>query len=146
MTTSHLMETTAFELGLPPIAMTIADRERLERLANASMARFPQTAEYLAREVERAQILDLGHDGPQFVRMGAWVEFRDDRTGQVRRVSLAYPHQADISAGKVSVLTPIGAALIGLSEGQSIEWQAPAGDKRSLTVLRIGNEDGHEAG
>jgi regulator of nucleoside diphosphate kinase len=88
MTTSRSMESAVFESGLPPIAMTIADRERLERLANASIARFPQTAEYLAREVERARTLEPGHDGRQFVRMGAWVEFRDDRSGQMRRVSL----------------------------------------------------------
>jgi regulator of nucleoside diphosphate kinase len=122
---------------LPPITLTIADSERLERLAHASMARFPQTADYLAREIERARIVKPVHDGPNFVRMGSWVDFRDDRTGQVRHVMLVYPDQADISAGKLSVLTPVGAALIGLSKDQSIQWQTPAGDWRSLTILSI---------
>ena len=49
---------------LPPITLTIADRERLERLAHAGMARFPQTADYLAREVERAWILGPAQAGP----------------------------------------------------------------------------------
>jgi regulator of nucleoside diphosphate kinase len=69
--------------------------------------------------------------------MGSQVEFRDDTTGQVRSVTLVYPHEADLAAGKISVLTPIGAALIGLSASQSIEWQAPSGGWRSLTVLKV---------
>ena len=124
---------------LPPITLTRADHDRLERLAHAGRARFPQTADYLAREVERARILEPDHDGRNFVRMGSWVEFRDDSTGQVRQVTLVYPDQADIAAGKISVLTPIGAALIGLSQNQSIKWQAPAGSWRSLTVLSVDN-------
>jgi regulator of nucleoside diphosphate kinase len=52
-------------------------------------------------------------------------------------VTLVYPHEADLDAGRISVLTPVGAALIGLSVGQSIEWQSPTGGWRSLTVLRV---------
>jgi regulator of nucleoside diphosphate kinase len=69
--------------------------------------------------------------------MGSEAEFRDDATGQVRRVTLVYPQEADLEAGKISVLTPIGAALIGLSAGQSIEWHTLRGERRSLTVLRV---------
>ena len=130
---------------LPPITLTVADRERLERLANASMVRFPQTAEYLAREIERARI-QADHHSRGFVRMGSCVEFRDDATGQVRRMTLVYPDQADVMAGKISVLTPVGAALIGLSRNQSIEWQTPAGNWRSLTVLSIAEADEHIPG
>lgn len=53
---------------------------------------------------------------------------------------LVYPDEADVLEVKISVLTPIGAALIGLSVGQSIEWQTPAGGWRSLTVLQVGGE------
>jgi regulator of nucleoside diphosphate kinase len=123
-----------------PITLTVADRERLERVANASMVRFPQTSDYLAREVERARI-QADHDSRGFVRMGYCVEFRDDATGQVRRMTLVYPDQADVTAGKISVLTPVGVALIGLSKNQSIEWQTPAGSWRSLTVLSIREAD-----
>lgn len=69
--------------------------------------------------------------------MGADVTFRDDVTGKTRRVTLVYPHEADIDANKISVLTPIGAALIGLSVSQSIEWQTQTGHWRSLTVLDV---------
>jgi regulator of nucleoside diphosphate kinase len=121
---------------LPPITLHPEDRERLEALALASLDRFPQTAGYLARELERARVVEANGDTP-FVRMGSLVTFRDDTTGQVREVTLTYPGRADIAAGRVSVLTPIGAALIGLSDGQTINWQAPAGDWRPLTVLSV---------
>lgn len=120
---------------LPPITLHPEDRERLEALALASLDRFPQTAGYLAREVERARTVEA--NGDTFVRMGSLVTFRDDTTGQVREVTLTYPDRADIAAGRVSVLTPIGAALVGLSNGQTINWQAPAGDWRPLTVLSV---------
>jgi regulator of nucleoside diphosphate kinase len=128
---------------LPHITLTVADRDRLELLANASMTRFPQTADYLAREVERARIIGPGigpgDDGPNFIRMGSRVDFRDDETGRVRSVTLVYPDQADVTAGCISVMTPVGAALIGLSKGQSIEWQTPAGAWRTLSVLSVSN-------
>jgi regulator of nucleoside diphosphate kinase len=67
--------------------------------------------------------------------MGSRVTFRDDVTGQVRTVKLVYPGEADVAQGTISVLTPIGAALIGLSVSQSIEWDTVSGGRRSLTVL-----------
>ena len=69
--------------------------------------------------------------------MGSSVEFRDDVTGQVRCVVRVYPDKADVSAGRISVLTPVGAALIGLSKNQSIDWETPARERRSLTVLSV---------
>ena len=125
---------------LPPITLTIADRERLERLANASMHCLPHIADYLAGEIERARILDPGRASEDLVTMGSSVEFRDDVTGQVRRIVLVYPDQADVTAGRISVLTPVGAALIGLSKNQSIDWQTPTGEGRSLTVLSVSRD------
>ena len=129
---NNLMHTRS---KLPAIKLTADDRGRLERLAHASSALFPETSDYLAHEVDRAQVATS--EERNFVCMGSEVQFRDDSTGQVRRVTVVYPDQADISAGRISVLTPIGAALIGLSTGQSIEWRTPAGDERSLTVLWV---------
>jgi RNA polymerase sigma-70 factor (ECF subfamily) len=123
--------------SLPDIALTIADRERLERLVIASIEHFPTTADYLAREIERARIIEPHQAADDLVLMGSCVDFRDDVTGQVRRITLVYPHDANVSAGRISVMTPVGAALIGLSKGQSIEWQTPGGEWRSLTVLSV---------
>ncbi|MDC7785423.1 nucleoside diphosphate kinase regulator [Rhodoplanes sp. TEM] len=125
---------------LPPIALRPDDRIRLEQLAHANLSRVPETADYLAREVERAQALPPGDSGGDHVAMNSWVTFRDETTGRTRRVMLVYPEQADVSAGRISVLTPIGAALVGLSKGQSIDWTTPSGEERALTVLSVGDE------
>jgi len=55
----------------------------------------------------------------------------------VRMVQLVFPVDADMEADRISVLTPIGAALIGLSEGQSIEWRTRSGEWKTLTVLKV---------
>jgi len=126
--------------ALPPIMVTTTDFDRLRGLAESGMKRTPQAAEFLAREIDRARIVEPGQIGHDTVTMGARVTFRDDVTGQSRTVTLVYPEDAEIAAGKISVLTPIGAALIGLSVGQSIEWQSPSGGWRSLTVLQVGDQ------
>ncbi len=71
--------------------------------------------------------------------MGSEVEFRDDSTGKVQTVTLVFPGDADIAERKISVLTPVGTALIGMRAGDSITWEARDGDLRRLTVLRPGS-------
>ena len=122
---------------LPPIALTRADAEKLSRIADSSAGAFAQTADFLAREIDRAQVIEDFERRPGLVTMGARVTFRDDVTGHVRTVKLVYPGEADVSQGTISVLTPIGAALIGLSVSQSIEWETQSGGRRSLTVLAV---------
>lgn len=69
--------------------------------------------------------------------MDAEVEFRDETSGKVQRFTVVYPGQADISARKISVLTPVGTALIGMRVGQSISWETPNNELRQLTVLGV---------
>ena len=127
---------------LPRIAISAGDHERLQNIADAAARTAPRVAEYLQYELDRATICDAQPDGPAKVEMGSYVEFRDDKTGRVRSVQLVYPAQADPAAGKISVLTPIGAALIGLSEKQSIEWPTRTGERKTLTVLKVFGEPG----
>lgn len=122
---------------LPNILLTSDDSERLRRLADAASEKFPRTAEFLAREVDRASLIDAGEATSNLVTMGAQVVYRDDDTGKTRSVILVYPDEADLDEGKISVLTPIGAALIGLSVNQSIEFETPTGAMRSLTVMSV---------
>ena len=70
------------------------------------------------------------------VRIGSIIEFEID-DGRRMKVQLALPKSADILAGRISVLTPVGAALIGLSPGQSMEWSGNDGKERVLTVLAV---------
>jgi regulator of nucleoside diphosphate kinase len=69
--------------------------------------------------------------------MGSEVVYRDDMTSRVQTVTLVYPSEADIAKGRVSVLTPIGTALIGLAAGKSTNWKTRTGATKRLTVLQI---------
>lgn len=114
---------------------------RLSKLVEAAATTFPTTADFLAREIERAEVVPDDELSRDVVRMGTRVRFRDDASLQEREVTLVYPEAADVTAGKISVLTPIGAALIGLAVSQTIEFRTPAGGRRSLTVLEVRQPD-----
>ena len=122
---------------LPPIVIGTDEARRLGTLANSSMAVFPRVAHFLARETERANVVAERLRPARHSPHGFTGALCDDKTGDIRDVVLVYPHEADISLKRISVLTPVGAALIGLSVGQTIEFQTPDHQKRSLTVLGI---------
>ena len=126
---------------LPPITIVRRDMEKLIRLADAAEGRFAQTGDFLAREIDRAEVIEDFERRPDLVAMGSRVTFRDNTTGQTRTVTLVYPEDADLAQDRISVLTPIGAALIGLSAGQSIEWQTLEEESRSLTVIATETTD-----
>ncbi len=117
----------------PRIVLTAADHEKLSVLANAAANTMPEVAE----ELDRAHVLPKGRLPADTVCMGCEVDFRDDMTGRVQTVTLVYPSEADISKGRISVLTPIGTALIGLPVGKSIDWTTRTGETKRLTVLRV---------
>jgi regulator of nucleoside diphosphate kinase len=120
----------------PRIAITAKDYEDLSLLARAAESQTPDLASVLLDELERAEILAEGAT-ERAVGMGSEVEFRDDTTRKVQTVVLVYPNEADISLGRISILTPIGTALIGLGAGDSITWETRTGEVRQLTVLKV---------
>lgn len=120
---------------LPEIILGGTDHARLTTLANAALDTVPDTAEELLSELDRARIVADESVPRDVVRMGSRVEFRADN--ECRRVTLVFPPEADIAAGRISVLTPVGAALIGLAKGQSIAWTARDGSRHELTVLAV---------
>ncbi|MHC4040269.1 nucleoside diphosphate kinase regulator [Bradyrhizobium sp. 23AC] len=122
--------------ALPPIKITEDESRRLSSLANSTMDLFPRVAQFLARELERASVA-AENDLRGVVRMGSKVTYRDDGTGASREIVLVYPHEANIELNRVSILTPVGAALIGLSVGQRIEFETPDKRARGLTVLAV---------
>src|SRR3546814_9485491 len=95
----------------------------------------------LRDETSRAKVYTRERIPRDVVVMGATVEF-DDANGSTRSVKLVYPNDADISAGRISILTPVGAGLIGLREGQSILWPDREGHERELTIVRVKQEVG----
>lgn len=122
--------------SVPNIIVSDADYERLTSLATASLERLPEVAEELLAEMERARIVRDGSVPADVVRMGSTVMFRSD-DGRERTVTLVYPVDEDSTAHKISVMTPVGAALIGLGEGQSINWKARDGRRHELVVVTV---------
>lgn len=120
----------------PAITTTRSDHDRLSRLAESYEGRNPEVAEELLSELDRARIIEDSRIAANVVRMGSTLRFTSD-LGEDRRVTLVFPGEADIAEGKISVLTPIGVALIGLSEGQSIDWTARDGRVHRLTVETV---------
>jgi regulator of nucleoside diphosphate kinase len=121
----------------PDIVISETDHARLSRLAEGLLERLPEVAGELLTEVERAKVVARDALPRNVVAMGSSVEYATEE-GQTRRVTLVYPDEADIAKDRISVLTPIGAALIGLGEGQSITWTTRDGRTRELRVLRVG--------
>jgi regulator of nucleoside diphosphate kinase len=121
-----------------PIVLDAAYSDRLEALAATAM-RGPaaELGDRLMREVARATVLPSEAMPEDVVNIGSPVRFRDEVTGREQTVTLVLPEHADIAAGRVSVLTPIGAALIGLAAGASIGWETREGEERRLTVIEV---------
>ncbi len=118
----------------PVISINRQDHARLTLLAE-KLPEGPLADEFLA-ELDRAKIVDDHALRPDIVRMGSSLRYSTG-DGESRDVTLVYPGEADIAAGKISVLTPIGVALIGLSAGQSIDWKARDGRVHRLTVETV---------
>ncbi|MDM9644822.1 nucleoside diphosphate kinase regulator [Rhizobium sp. S163] len=120
----------------PSIAIARSEHERLTKLAEAFAVRTPEVSDELLTELERARVVDDAKIPGDVVRMGSSLRYTSD-LGEDRSVTLVYPGDADIAAGRISIMTPIGAALIGLSPGQSIDWRARDGRVHRLTVQKV---------
>lgn len=121
----------------PPIIITEADLARLMRVIESASERDAAAAEALEGELDRAQVVPSEYVPGEAVTMNSRIIFQDEETGKRRSVTVVYPHDADPRQGRISVLAPIGSALLGLSIGQTIEWPLPNGNKRVLRVVGI---------
>ena len=122
--------------SLPHILISEADEQRLMAIATAASQRVPEVSAVLVSELERADIWPETAMPADVVRIGSIVEFGVD-DGRRLKLQLVLPENADINAKRISVLTPVGAALIGLSPRQSMEWLGNDGKERVLTVLAV---------
>ena len=103
----------------------------------------PEAVGLLRDELDAATILPDDELPPNVVNMGAEVTFRDLESGKSSRCTLVFPHQADAARNRVSVLAPVGAALIGLAEGETIAWPVPGGRVRRLQVVAVEQQRDH---
>lgn len=121
---------------LPQIVIPAGDYDRLMDLAGAAERLAPDVADYLTRELVRAQVVPDQEFEGGVARVGSQVTY-EDQSGQQRVVTLVWPQEASLQDNRISVLTSIGAALLGLRTGQSIEWPSPVGGARRLTVVAV---------
>lgn len=120
----------------PSIKIGQSEYDKLTVLADNLSTHDPDIAEDLFGELERARIVSDDKVGKNVIRIGSTSRYVTD-TREDRTVTLVYPAEADIAAGKVSILTPIGTALLGLSPGQTIEWEGRDGRARRLTIEEV---------
>lgn len=122
--------------SVPQIIVSNADYERLTDLATASLERVPDVAQELLSEMDRARVVEETAVPANVVRMGSTVTFKSD-DGNTRTMTLVYPADESLDEHRISVMTPVGAALIGLAEDQSISWTARDGKDHRLTVTKV---------
>ena len=119
-----------------PLILTRLDVQRLERLIDSLDESTPGVFA-LQEELDRAAQV-VGHEEVPagVVTMNSRVHCREESSGKDYHLTLVYPEDAG-GEGKVSILAPVGCALLGLSVGQHIDWPAPGGKQLKLTLLEV---------
>lgn len=124
--------------GLPPsLIVSSTDFNRLETLLDSPALRHLPAAVALLEELNRAEVLPSQQIPDNVVTMNSTVDCIDETSGEHYRLTLVYPHDADVEKHRVSVLAPVGSALLGLSIGQAIDWPTPGGRHLRLRVTGI---------
>ncbi|MBK0328002.1 nucleoside diphosphate kinase regulator [Rhodobacteraceae bacterium F11138] len=121
----------------PKIVINADELEHIEALADGAMQRNPALADRLLGEIGRARVVVPAKMPADVVSIGSRVTYRDETTGQDKTVTLVYPEDADISQQQVSIMTPIGVALLGLSTGAEFYWDTRDNQRRILTVIGV---------
>lgn len=119
----------------PTITITRLDLQRLENLLD-SQKDFGPGAIALQAELDRAEVVGLDAVPAGLVTMNSRVHCREESSGKDYHLTLVYPQDAG-GEGKVSILAPVGSALLGLTVGQHIDWPAPGGKVLKLTLLAV---------
>lgn len=121
----------------PPITLSSRDFDRLEALLDAPQWHGNATAQALRGEMDRANVLPPEQIPADLVTMNSTVTCVEEIGGKQHVLTLSYPAEADAAQGRVSVFAPVGAALLGLTIGQSIDWTTPDGQPLRLRVTAI---------
>lgn len=121
----------------PRIHLLASESDLVAELALNIEHRQPVIAAMLLEEIERAELHEAGTLPEDAVTLGSEVDFVDDKTNQLRKVQLVLPVDANIAEGRISILTPMGAALYGLRAGSSIDWPDLDGNSRRITIVRV---------
>lgn len=123
----------------PAITVTERDHDRMQQLLDTELAHTLPGIDMLVRELDRATIVKSEEIGPDVVTMNSTVRFVEEGEYKAYELKLVYPHNAG-QPGTVSILAPVGSALLGLSVGQMIRWQVPGGRDLQLRVVSVVNQ------
>lgn len=121
---------------LPTIIVGETEHHDLVVLAMSGVGHTADAADDLLFELERAMVLDDWSLPREIIRMGSSVLYDLDKAGP-RREILSYPDEMDDTRGRISILTPVGTALLGLSPGQTMKWTCRDGARHELLVLAV---------
>lgn len=121
----------------PAITLSSLDAARLEQmLESLSGSKFPDRDD-LQAELDRAHIVEPQEIPPDVVTMNSTVTFRIESSDKEFSLTLVYPGDAGDSTGKISILAPVGSALLGLREGDEISWPKPGGGSLLVRIVKV---------
>lgn len=124
-----------------PITITREDYAKLRLLVTTALHSNPSPAlQKLREELDRAAVIDSAAIPPGVITMGSTVAFEDLGTGEVEEYTLTFPNHADVEKKRLSILAPIGTALIGFRVGDLVSWTTPGGI-RKLKIRRVSTPD-----
>jgi regulator of nucleoside diphosphate kinase len=115
------------------IIMSDADHERLAALIESARYNVSLREDYLTAlegELKRARVVPQSDVPPEVITMNSVVRLRDLDTDELEEYELVYPADADMAHNRISVLAPIGTAILGYRLGDDIKWLVPAGPRR----------------
>ena len=119
------------------IFITQHDRERLTFMLDEALAgqhRDAASLKELARELAIAETVDSKAVPADVVTMNSRVVVKDVASGETSEYTLVFPEQADVAQGRLSVVSPIGTAILGYAKGDAITWQTPGGPRQIRIV------------
>lgn len=126
---------------LPKIALIASDYPRLKKLAHLAAQQGDATGIFLAGEINRAKIIpDRAREVASLVTLGSWVTYGTDRGVPPRTVQLVWPDECSQDPSRISVLSPLGAALLGLREGDQMPYFV--GESRNLVTVQSVSRSG----
>ena len=118
----------------PQIIVTFADHKKLNALLEEqrryNQNRLPESFRSLATELERAELKDPAEIGSDVITMNSTARVVELETNDTMEYTLVYPEDADIESGKISVLAPLGTAMLGYRTGDVFQWEVPLGVRR----------------
>lgn len=121
----------------PGITLSTLDVERLEKLLDSLPANAFPGMSALEDELARAEVVEPRDVPPSVVTMNSRVRFSVISTGETFSLTLVYPKDVDATGETISVLAPVGSALLGLSQGDEIEWPKPGGGMLRVRIDEV---------